>query len=119
MIGRVAIIPLGLCAITYRLLATPLHYRTATLPSPLSRMLLCFEYSCTIQTPRERPNHRRLRDRDKALALNVLIHPCFESFALRRLFEARRRRSLACHSHTKKSLPRGGPLIQPHPEFLV
>jgi hypothetical protein len=67
-------------------------------------------------------NHRELRvraDRGKALALDVLIHPCFESFALRRLFEARRRRSLACHSHTKKSSPRGGPLIQPHPEFSV
>lgn len=30
MIERVAIIPLGLCAITYRLLATLLHYRAAT-----------------------------------------------------------------------------------------
>ena len=41
----VAIIPLSLCAITCRLLAILLHYHIATLPPPLNRVLLCFEYS--------------------------------------------------------------------------
>ncbi|XTI83815.1 hypothetical protein V2W45_134088 [Cenococcum geophilum] len=116
MIERVAIIPLGLCAMRYYL------------PTPRDPVALpCRDpapfkpRASALSTHYCRSNHRghRVRaDRGKALALNVLIHPCFESPAPRRFFEARRRRFLACHSHTKSS-PRGGPLIQPHPEFSV